>query len=180
MLWALGALVALGSGCGGAAPQPAPAPATPDDASASTAGATTSPLADAGAIYEQLSPCPAPPTPIAHDPVEGLVIPPGTVVTDVQAVGPITSVSGFVELTPLEIRDLYADDPEVELLYIEDEGFEAEILVEREGVRTFIKATIRCRTGSAVAGIVSSDPASLPRPGQQAGAAATAPEPAAS
>lgn len=174
-------MVAACSGADGSGrPSTAATAPTADGASGSAGAASTTAVADASALYEQFSPCPAPPTPIAYEPVEGLVIPPGTVVTDVQEVGPITSVTGFVELTPIDIRDLYADDPAVELLYVEDEGYEAEILVEREGTRTFIKATIRCRTGSAVAGIVSTDPASLPLPGQQAGVAPTAPEPGAS
>lgn len=163
--------LAGGTACSGGDPAAAPRQTASGATSSAeaTVGATTGAVADADALYEQFSACPPPPTSLDHEPVEGLIIPPGTVVTDVQEVGPITSVTGFVLMTPLEIRDLYARDEDVELLYLEDEGFEAEILVEEGGIRTFIKATIRCRSGSAVASIVSSDPASLPRPGQQAG-----------
>ena len=51
-----------------------------------------------------LPPCDPPPPP-SGDPVPpGAVLPPGAVVTDVMVQDPLTTVSGYVELTPIGIR----------------------------------------------------------------------------
>jgi hypothetical protein len=97
------------------------------------------------------------------------VVPDGLVVTDAQEVGPLYQITGFLEQTPVEVRDAYADS--AELVYLEDEGFEAELLVDTGDYRTFIKAQVRCRTGSIVSVIGAPDDEgeALPVPGQQAG-----------
>lgn len=122
---------------------------------------------DPAELYAGFAPCDPPPPGIDHDPVEGLVELDGLVVAEVRSTGPITSVTGFVEQTPIELRDAFASRQDVTLLHLEDEGYEAEALVERGDHRTFLKATIRCRTGSIVALVVApaADAGGLPTPG---------------
>ncbi len=131
---------------------------------------TTAPPAPAAApsdLYAGFAPCDPLPDPVAHEPVEGLVAPEGMVVVSVRETGPVTAVTGFVDATPLELRDAFAGRPGVEVLHVEDEGFEAEVLVDAGDFRTFLKATIRCRTGSVVALVVArdADAEQLPAPG---------------
>ncbi len=121
------------------------------------AGPATSIARDPGAIYADFPECGPLPAPSPHDPVEGLVQPDGMVVVEVRRTGPITAVTGFVDATPLELRDAFAGRPGVEVISVEDEGFEAEVLVDSGDFRTFLKATIRCRTGSIVALVVARD-----------------------
>ena len=132
------------------------------------AGATTS--EDPAALYEDFVDCdPLPEGVEEYEVPDDLVVPEGMVVTDVQDVGPLTQLTGFIDMTPVDLRDAYAD--RAELVYLEDEGYEAEILVDTGAYRTFLKASIRCRTGSilAVIGAPDDDEASLPVPGQQSG-----------
>lgn len=149
------AVAALGCSGGG--------PAGSDDV-AVTMGPT-----DPNALYLDFVECESLPPGVDYDPVEGLVMPQGMVVTAVSEVGPITQVTGFIDQTPVDVRDTYAED--AQLVYLEDEGYEAEILVDTGGFRTFIKASIRCRTGSVMALIVAPDDEAggLPVPGQQTG-----------
>lgn len=142
-----------------------------------TSTRSQAPTADALALYADFPACPPLPTAIPFAPVEGMVVPDGTVVIDVVVTGPITAATGFVDLTPLQVRDLFADREDVEVVHLEDEGFEAEVLVDRAGIRTFVKASIRCRTGSVVAAVVAdgADAGALPIPAGTAGAT-TAPQ----
>ena len=134
-----------------------------------TAGATTT--TDPNELYRDFVECDPLPESIPFEPVEGMATLDGVAVTDVSETGPITSVTGLVDQTPVDIRDAFVDRDDVELVYLEDEGYEAEILLDTGDWRTFIKATIRCRTGSVIAFIVAPDEESqaLPVPGQQGG-----------
>jgi len=145
----------LATGCGGGPPAAVAPTVTVDPAS----------------LYEGFPACEPPPDPIDFEPVEGMVLPEGTVVLEIDEFGPLISVTGLVESTPLEIRDEFAQEPEVEVIHLEDEGYEAEILVDDLGRRTYIKASIRCRTGSVVAAVIADAAAAsgLPVPGGQGG-----------
>lgn len=118
--------------------------------------------------YAGFAPCDPLPAPSPHEPVEGLVAPEGLVVVDVRRTGPVVAVRGFVDATPLELRDAFEGRDDVEVVHVEDEGFEVEVLVDAGEFRTFLKATIRCRTGSIVALVVARDVDAerLPRPGR--------------
>ncbi|MGI9017480.1 MAG: hypothetical protein ACR2HR_10330 [Euzebya sp.] len=124
---------------------------------------------DPNALYEGFVDCEPSPESIEFQPIEGLVMPDGLVVTNVSEAGPLVQVTGFIDQTPVDIRDLYAED--AQLVYLEDEGFEAEILIDSGDFRTFLKASIRCRTGSVMSLIRApdDDAGALPVPGQQAG-----------
>lgn len=77
-----------------------------------------------------------------------LVLPDSAVVAAQRVEGPLTEVSGFVPLTPVQVRRDYEARHDVGIISIEDEIIEAEILVEVDGYRTFIKATVACDAGS--------------------------------
>jgi hypothetical protein len=124
---------------------------------------------DPNALYEGFVECETLPDPIEFDAPEEVIIPEGMVVTGYSEVGPLVQLTGFIDATPVDLRDVYAED--AQLVYIEDEGFEAEILIDAGEYRTFLKASIRCRTGSvmAVIGAPNDETDSLPVPGQQPG-----------
>ena len=79
--------------------------------------------------------------------------------------GPLTQVDGFVDLTPIEVRDYY-EDGGLEVLQIEDEGFETEALLSDGTHRMYVKARVLCRTGSNIPATVGaeSQAAALPTP----------------
>ncbi|CAN5272014.1 hypothetical protein BH23ACT9_BH23ACT9_09440 [soil metagenome] len=87
--------------------------------------------------------------------VDGLVVPPGTLLTDVTANGPITTISGYTPLTPIAIRQHYEQQSDLEVLVIEDEVFEAEALVSDGSHRTYVKANAVCADGSRLLAIVA-------------------------
>lgn len=149
---------------GGGAPQPTDAAASPSPAGPTGIGPTTT---DVG-LYDDFPECDPLPDPGPSAPPGEMVVPDGMVVTEVTESGPLTTAAGLVAATPLELRDAFAARDDVELVYLEDEGYEAEILVDSGEWRTFVKATIRCRTGSVVGLILAPDEAvdSLPVPGQ--------------
>lgn len=109
-----------------------------------------------------LGPCKAAPRSKADAEVDGLVLPEGAVVTSVQPADPLTNVQGYIPHTPVQIRVFYQQHPDLTVLSVEDEGFEAEVLAEIDGYRTFVKAQALCELGSAFVAIVS--PASAPTP----------------
>ncbi len=120
-------------------------------------------------LYEGFVECEPLPEAIEFDAPDAIIIPDGMVVTAFSEVGPLVQLTGFIDETSVDIRDVYADD--AQLVYIEDEGFEAEILVDSGDYRTFLKASIRCRTGSvlSVIGAPDDETDALPVPGQQTG-----------
>jgi hypothetical protein len=99
--------------------------------------------------------CESPPPPSDDPPVKGLVVPEDTVVTGVTPQGPLTSVQGYIPLTPVQIRFHYTDLPGVELIVLEDEVYEAEVLLSSGAHRMYLKATARCDQGSTLQAIVA-------------------------
>jgi hypothetical protein len=100
---------------------------------------------------------------IAAD-VDGLYLPETARVTSVTEQGPLTTVSGTIRMSPLEIRHQYESRHDVDLLRVEDEVFEAEILMRADGHRMYLMASALCADGSALTAIVGpdSDEAGLP------------------
>lgn len=82
--------------------------------------------------------------------VPGVVLPPQAVVFAVHETPPLVQLVGYVELTPIEFRDFYEGRPDVRVLQIEDEGFEAEVLIGDEERRMYARAQVICETGSNV------------------------------
>jgi hypothetical protein len=102
-----------------------------------------------------LPPCEDPPPASEDPPVEGLVVPDGSVVTNVTPQGPLTSVQGYIPMTPIQIRFHYGDREGVELLVLEDEVYEAEVLLASGAHRMYLKANARCDEGSSFQAIVA-------------------------
>lgn len=158
------ALLALATGCGG---QGSGAPGDIAAGGAPVVGATTT--EDPNALYADFPECEPLPAPTPHESVPGAVELDDAWIESVSRTGVLTTITGLVEATPVDLRDDFADRDDVEVIYVEDEGYETEILLDDGEHRTYLKATIRCRTGSVVAQIVA--PAGgdelLPVPGQQ-------------
>lgn len=62
----------------------------------------------------------------------------------------IISASGFAPGAPGAVAAAIATQPDVEVVWSEDEGFEAEVLIEAHGRRTLVKALAVCDGGSSV------------------------------
>lgn len=92
-------------------------------------------------------PCATPPGEAVPIP-DRMVLPDGALVTSQRVEDPLTEVNGFIPLTPVQIRRSYEARDDIGIISIEDEIVEAEILVELDGYRTFVKATVICDTGS--------------------------------
>lgn len=157
---ALAVLVSVA--CGGEAEAPAPQPTTGSvGADGSVDPALLEPLTGLG-------PCQSPPEAQAEAAdVDGLVLPPTGVVTELTAGDPLTQVRGYIQRTPVEIRVFYADGSAgVDVITIEDEVREAEVLMTDGSRRTFIKAQAVCERGSFFVAFVApaGDAELLPEP----------------
>jgi hypothetical protein len=97
--------------------------------------------------------------------VDGLVLPEGARVTSVVQQGPLTSISGSITMTPLEVRADYEGRQDVDLLRVEDEVFETEVLLRAEGRRMYLMAAALCATASDLNVIIGpdTDDAGLPQ-----------------
>jgi hypothetical protein len=80
--------------------------------------------------------------------VEGLLLPDGAVVTDVQDQGQLVSVRAYIEQTPVQVRQFYGEEAGLELFEIEDEIYEAEVLYGDGDFRSYVKAQAQCQQGS--------------------------------
>jgi len=114
---------------------------------ASSQQATVAP--EDGGPLMGLPSCQPPPAGIEAD-VPGLVLPEGAVVTKVQDQGPLISVQGYVERTPIQVRQFYQGVEGLELFEIEDEVYEAEALFAGPKFRSYVKAQAQCRQGSVL------------------------------
>lgn len=95
--------------------------------------------------------CEEPAPPIDEPPGEGVVLPEGARLLEQVEQGPAINAAGYVELTPIEVRLAYealAERDGLMLLSSEDEVFEAELLLEADGRRIFVRATAACDRGS--------------------------------
>lgn len=157
---AVAVLCAMTACASSAPPQPAAAPSR-----------------DPESLYDALGPCGDTPASVVDDLPPGFVLPREAVVVRTTDLGQLVQVDGFVALTPLQVRDIYERRDDVELLTIEDEGFETELLLRDDGYRMYLKAQVLCSTGSNFTATVGeeADAATMPRPRGTAPAAPTTP-----
>ncbi|WP_166352246.1 hypothetical protein [Phytoactinopolyspora limicola] len=100
--------------------------------------------------------------PLEDDPeidpdVPGLVLPDGARITSVLEQGPLTTVDGTIRMTPLDVRADYENRDDVELLRVEDEIFEAEVLVRADGLRMYVLAAALCDDGTSITAVIGPD-----------------------
>lgn len=140
-------------GCSGGS-ETAPSGVPADSRAASSSGADEQDLAvESGGPLTQLEPCnPAPEG--VDDEVEGLVLPPAAVLTEVEQVGELIRVDAYVEQTPVEVRMFYGESQGLEIFEIEDEVVEAEVLFGSGQFRSYVKALAVCERGSTVIAFV--------------------------
>lgn len=96
--------------------------------------------------------------------VDGLVLPDGATVTSVVEQGTLTTVEATIRLTPLDVRAHYEGRDDIDLLRVEDEVFEAELLIRTRQRRMYLRAGALCVDGTALTAVVGpdSDDAGLP------------------
>jgi hypothetical protein len=116
------------------------------------------------APLEGLGPCPSPPPPADVELPPGVLLPDGATVTSVNETGPLTNVQGFVPLTPVQVRVDYSERDDVEILTVEDEGFESEVLLSAGERRLFVKAQAICDRGSVFAAVLAPESAAAAVP----------------
>ena len=102
--------------------------------------------------------CQDPPSQGHDEEVPGLILPPGAILTEVTPVDPLTNTTGYVTMTPVQVRAFYQQHPAVTIISVEDESFEAEILYEADDRRVFLKAQAVCELGSIFVAVVSPAP----------------------
>ena len=147
-------------------PDSATQPTTSASASAAPAGALPSALATPGASapvpnaerqqpLRALGRCDDPPQPLDDAEVPGLVLPEGTVVTQVSPAQPLTNITGYFTMTPVQARAFYQEHPDLTIISVEDEGFEAEVLYQVDDWRVFVKSQAVCELGSVFVAVVS-------------------------
>jgi hypothetical protein len=95
--------------------------------------------------------------------VPGLVLPPEATIVERRLDGPLTQVTGWVDLTPVQLLDRYVRRDDIALAQAEHEQFESELLYEIEigsqPYQVFVKAQVACATGSNVVAFLA--PATL-------------------
>lgn len=99
--------------------------------------------------------CDQPPAPSPHAAIPGLVLPEEAVITELSPQGPVTTVRAYLQMTPVQVREHYEQRDDVDLLSIEDEVFEAEVLLDSGEHRVFLRAMILCAEGSSLLAIVA-------------------------
>ena len=82
------------------------------------------------------------------DPPEGLITPDGIEVEEVAPLPPNQKVTGFLPLTPSEFIKAFDEDKRLGILFREDEGRDAEMMVTDGKIRSFWKLTLACPEGS--------------------------------
>lgn len=102
--------------------------------------------------------------------VEGLVLPDEATIVERRPNGPLTQITGWVDLTPVQFLDRYVRRDDLDIVQAEHEQFEAELLYDvgsgEDGRRVFIKTQVACATGSNIVAVVApaDDAASVPTP----------------
>ena len=137
-----------------ASPSAAPAGALPSALATPGAGAPI-PNAERQQPLRALGACDDPPRPSDDDEVAGLVLPDGAVVTQVSPAEPLTNVTGYLTMTPVQARAFYQQHPDLTIISVEDEGFEAEVLYQVDDWRVFVKSQAVCELGSVFVAVVS-------------------------
>jgi hypothetical protein len=109
--------------------------------------------------FNALPACGPTPAPAPDTDAPGLHLPDEAIVTQIRDNGPLTQVTGYVALTPIEVRLYYEQATDVEVIQVEDEGYESEVLVTDGQHRLFVKAQALCSRGSNFAGVIAPEDA---------------------
>lgn len=102
-----------------------------------------------------LGPCTVEPNEMTDAPAEGLLVPPGTILTEQSSDGPLTTVKGYLPMTPVQVRVWYQLQPEATIVQVEDEVRESETLLDHGEHRLFVKAQAICESGSVFLVVVA-------------------------
>lgn len=86
-----------------------------------------------------------------------LFLPRGAVVTEVELIGPITSVLAWVPMTPSQARRAYEGAAGYEIIMREDEGYDAEVTVTDGAARSFVEILAICDQASTINVVTSSE-----------------------
>jgi len=115
-----------------------------------------------------LPPCESEPPAAEDTEVPGLVVPDGAVVTTVTPQDPLTRVDGYVAMTPVEVRAYYQQLDDLQIILIEDEVYEAEVLLSDGEYRSYVKALAQCAQASRFLVVVApeGEGVTLPAPAQ--------------
>ena len=150
--------------CGSPGPDPA-ATTDPGTGPGTQVGVPDPDDIDPGRLepLEGLAPCPSPPPAVEAD-TGDLPLPTAAVVTGADVDQGLQSVQGFSPSTPVQVMVDYLRLEGWSVLTAEDEVFESELLLERDGLRVFVKAQASCSRGSAFVMFGSRDPALVPVP----------------
>ena len=120
-------------------------------------------------VLSRLPDCDEPPAEQDVGEVEGLVVPEGVRLTGIEHDGPLTTVTGWVGMNPIDVRRFYERRTlgVLKTLMIEDEILEAEALMESRTHRLYIKAQAACRDASKLWIVVAEHvaKADVPDPG---------------
>lgn len=149
-------LPACGGGDGASSPTPA---AQPTDGQPTEHSSLL--LQPMGALPS----CGPPPRPGDVGEVEGLVVPEGTVLQQRDDAERLIQVMGYVPLTPVQTLAAYQQLP-VDVLLREHEQSESELVYETGSHRAFVKAQVRCATGSSFVAVIAEidDAEAVPTP----------------
>ena len=120
-------------------------------------------------VLSRLPDCGDPPSEQDVGEVDGLVVPEGVRLTGIEHDGPLTTVTGWVGMNPIDVRTFYERRTlgVLKTLMIEDEILESEALMESRTHRLYIKAQAACRDASDLWIVVAEHVAKgqLPQPG---------------
>ena len=105
-----------------------------------------------------LGPCDETPAPRGPQSVEGLITPPGAVLTTVTTTGPVSTVHGYIPMTPVQVRVFYQQHRGLRIVSVEDESIESEVLADRGRHRIFVKAQAVCELGSIFVAVMAPRP----------------------
>jgi hypothetical protein len=136
---------------------------------APSARATPPARSQMDALLQQYPPCTEPSPGREVSKVRGLLLPQKTIVYSVRRQGPITTVQGFVPMNPVQVREYYEKDPDIQIIVSEDEFVESELLFSNGNVRNFVKARASCREGSDIVTVIARELTALPAPAGTAG-----------
>lgn len=109
--------------------------------------------------------CPPPPDGV-DERVPGLYLPAQATIVEVDADGPLTEVTGYVALTPVQLRAWFQTRDELEVIQVEDEVRESEALLYDGRYRLFVQALALCDQGSRFTAVVArgADADAVPTP----------------
>ena len=106
-----------------------------------------------------LGPCTADPNAIDADPPPQAIFPQDTVITSQEATGPLTTIKGYIPMTPVQVQVFYQEQDRYDVLQIENEIQESEALLADGNNRFFVKAQAVCELGSVFLAVVAPESA---------------------